>query len=125
MSMTVHSKEDLRLAYWLLLEYKKAGKGDSPKAGELKKTIRSYQHLPHSTEIIRDDGMDGYISLMQLPETLDDASKEDAVEWFENMCYIEPTYSAYDCTGRPFTSWYKVFRRRGHWFAYHSVAFDV
>ena len=125
MSMTIHSKEDLRLAYWLLLEYKKAGKGDCPKAGELKKTIRSYQHLPHSTEIIRDDGMDGYVSLMQLPEFLDDASKEEAVEWFEHECYIEPTYSAYDCTGRPFTSWYKVFRRRGHWFVYHSVAFDV
>lgn len=125
MSMTVRSKEDLRLAYWLLLEYKKEGKGDCPKAGELKKTIRSYLHLPHSTEIVRDNGIDGYTSLMQLPEFLDDASKEEAVEWFEHECYIEPTYSAYDCTGRPFTSRYKVFRRRGHWFAYHSVAFDV
>lgn len=24
-----------------------------------------------------------------------------------------------------FTNWYKLHRRCGHWFAYHSVSFDV
>ncbi len=123
--MIIRNKEDLRLAYELLNEWKEWGQGDSQKAMELKKRIRSYLHLPHSSRIVRDYGIDGYISLMQLPEFLDSESMEDVVEWFESECYIEPTYSAYDCTGRPFTNWYKVFRRLGHWFAYHSVSFDV
>lgn len=33
--------------------------------------------------------------------------------------------SPYDCTGQEFTNRYKLFRRRGHWFAYHSVSRDV
>ena len=123
--MIIRNKEDLRLAYELLNEWKEWGLGDGQKAMELKKRIRSYLHLPHSSRIIRDYGIDGYISLMQLPEFLDSESMEEVVEWFESECYIEPTYSAYDCTGRPFTNWYKVFRRLGHWFAYHSVSFDV
>ena len=123
--MIIRNKEDLRLAYELLNEWKEWGLGDGQKAMELKKRIRSYLHLPHSSRIIRDYGIDGYISLMQLPEFLDSESMEEVVEWFESECYIEPTYSAYDCTGRPFTNWYKVFRRLGHWFAYHSISFDV
>ena len=30
-----------------------------------------------------------------------------------------------DCTGQEFTNWFYLFRRRGHWFAYHSVSRDV
>lgn len=123
--MIIRNKEDLRFAYMLLSEYKKSVRKHNPKAGELKKCIRSYLHLPHCFRIVRDDGIDGYIKLMQLPEFLDSENKEEAIEWFERECYIEPVRSAYDCTGRPFTNWYKVFRRRGHWFAYHSVSFDV
>lgn len=123
--MNIRSSRDLRLAYELLTIFKGAGKANSEKAGELKKKIRSYHKLSVSSNIVRDNGIDGYVVLMQLPEILDRKGQEDAVEWFEKMCYIEPTYSAYDCTGRPFTNWYKVFRRRGHWFAYHSVGFDV
>lgn len=33
--------------------------------------------------------------------------------------------SLYDCTGQEFTNWFYLFRRRGHWFAYHSVSRDV
>lgn len=33
--------------------------------------------------------------------------------------------SPYDCTGQEFTNWFYLFRRRGHWFAYHSVSRDV
>ena len=123
--MIIRNNEDLRLAYELLSVYKKSGRGDCPKAEELKKRIRSYLHLPHCSRIIRDDGIDGYVKLIQLPEFLNSESKEEAIEWFERECYIEPVRSAYDCTGRPFTNWYKVFWRLGHWFAYHSVSFDV
>lgn len=123
--MIIRNDEDLRRAYMLLSTFKEGGKEGHPKVGELKKRIRSYLHLPHCSRVIRDDGIDGYVELMQLPEFLDSETKEEAAEWFEKECYIEPTRSAHDCTGKPFTNWYKVFRRRGHWFAYHSVGFDV
>lgn len=123
--MIIRNKYDLRLAYELLNEYKEFGWEDQQKTVDLKKKIRLYLRKSCSETIIRDHGIDGYIILLQLPEFLDDESMEDAIEWFKSECYIRPTYSAYDCTGRPFTNWYKVFRRLGHWFAYHSVAFDV
>lgn len=123
--MIIRNDEHLRLDYMLLSIFEEGSKEGHLKAVELKKRIRSYQHLPHCSRVIRDDGIDGYVELMQLPEFLDSESKEEATEWFEKECYIEPTRFAYDCTGKPFTNWYKVFRRRGRWFAYHSVGFDV
>mgnify|MGYP000367666834 CR=1 FL=1 len=33
--------------------------------------------------------------------------------------------TGYDCTGQEFTSWYRLFQRRGHWYAYHMVSRDV
>ena len=123
--MNIRCKADLRSAYELLYIFNEIGKGDCQKAIELKRQIRSYLHLPHNTKIILDNGIDGYVSLSQLPELLDDMSKEEAVEWFEHNCYIEPTYSVYDCTGQPFTIWFKVFQRQGHWVAFHCVGFDV
>lgn len=123
--MNIRCKDDLCLAYKLLSIFNEIGKRNCQKAIDIKRQIRSYLHRSHNTKIIRDDGIDGYVSLSQLPEFLDNTSKDEAVEWFKYNCYIEPTYSAYDCTGKPFTSWFKVFRRQEHWFVFHCVGFDV
>ena len=53
------------------------------------------------------------------------ANKVDAAEWFRENHYYEVYPTAYDCSGQRFTIWYKLHRRCGHWFAYHSVSFDV
>ena len=70
-------------------------------------------------------GIDGYIELVQLPNELDDLNEDDAAEWFRANRYYEFYPTAYDCSGQRFTNWYKLHRRCGHWFAYHSVSFDV
>lgn len=65
------------------------------------------------------------LELVQLPDELDKAHKADAADWFRGNCYLEAYNSPYDCTGQEFTNWFYLFRRRGHWFAYHSVSRDV
>lgn len=123
--MTIRNNDDLRLAYELLADCKSIWPGDHKRVEKLKKQIRSYFRKPCAVTVVRDYGVDGYVILFQLPEFLDNETQEDAIDWFCEECYIRPTCSAYDCTGKPFTNWFKVFRRRGHWFAYHSVLFDV
>ncbi len=39
--------------------------------------------------------------------------------------YIHGVNSQYDCTGCLFTEWFKVFRRRGRWYAYHCIGMDI
>ena len=123
--MNIRSSSDLRLAYELLTIFKDAGKAYSVKADEMKRQIRSYNSLQYSSRIVCDDGIDGYVELIQVPYCFDSFSKEEVENWFDDNCTYGPIHSAYDCTGRPFTSWFKVFRRQGHWFVYHSVGFDV
>lgn len=68
---------------------------------------------------------DGRLELVQLPDKLDEAHEMDATNWFLNHHYLKSYNSPYDCTGQEFTNWFYLFRRRGHWFAYHSVSRDV
>ncbi|MCD8382880.1 MAG: hypothetical protein LUC30_08215 [Clostridiales bacterium] len=65
--------------------------------------------------IVRDYGIDGFVSLIELPEYL--KSEEDE--------RIPSRYSPYDCSGAAFTQWYKIIKRRGRYFAYHSVGIDI
>lgn len=124
--MVIQSNRDLRLGYELLGILARGGKIANPKVAEVKRSIRAFTNRPEpKAKIVRDDGIDGYVSLQQLPEFTDGYTAEEVNEYFREAEEIEPTYSAYDCTGRPFTVWFKVFRRSGHWFAYHSVGFDV
>lgn len=93
---------------------------------DVKREIRAYNHRPApDSRIIEEHGINGYIELVRLPDELDDLNEDDAAEWFQANRYYEfrPTY--YDCSGQRFTNWYKLHRRCGHWFAYHSVSFDV
>lgn len=48
-----------------------------------------------------------------------------AKEAFMEYCYIPCPESIYDCTGEPFTSNYKIFRKSdGSWWCYHIVSYD-
>ena len=98
-----------------------AGTGTSPTS-----SAKSGSHRAASrSHIVRDDGIDGYVELVQLPEALDEAHKVVAADWFRANRYLEFLPTPYDCSGQKFTNWFKLFRRQGHWFAYHSVSIDV
>ena len=128
MISTIQSKDDLRMAYWLLNEYKElaAIRGWSEKAKqtviEVKKSIRAFLKRDPERRIIRGD-MDGFVELIEFPESI--KTEEQAISYFENEIFIPVYYSQYDCTGRPSTSGYKIFQRRGRFHVYHSVIFDV
>lgn len=95
-------------------------------AATVKREIRAYNNRPApASHIVKNDGIDGYVELVWLPEELDNANKDDAADWFRENRYLEFFPTPYDCSGQKFTSWYKLFRRHGHWFAYHSVCIDV
>ena len=73
--------------------------------------------------IVHDNGIDGYIELLQLPEEI--TTRETADEWLQYNKYMEYVPSAFDCTGQRFTSWYKLVERNGRWWAYHCISVDV
>lgn len=88
----------------------------------LKRAIREYTNRPSGgVWIVKDGGADGYTELREMPRF---DSPEEADEWFRRY-YLEARPSAYDCTGQRFTVWYKLFQRRGRWWAYHCVGVDV
>lgn len=73
--------------------------------------------------VVLDNGIDGYIELIQLPEKI--KTKEGADGWFRCNEYLEYIPSAYDCTGQKFTNWYKLVNRNGRWWVYHSISVDA
>lgn len=91
---------------------------------DTKRAIRLYTHreVDYDRRIIKDDGMDGFISLERLPADIRD--QEQAKEFFERFMTHHYRSSAYDCTGQAMTNWFKVFPRNGGFYAYHSVSFD-
>lgn len=123
MAITIKTKSDLKFAFYVLHTAEKLP-GNEKVVDDFKRAIRRYYHKPVSeTRIVKEYGIDGYITLLPLPEYL--KTIDGAREYFEDVEYIQPFPSAYDCTGRPFTSWYKVFQRGGRFWAYHAVSFDV
>lgn len=92
---------------------------------ELKKDIRDYfrQQKNDGRCIIRDDGIDGYIELVMLPEYLN--TKDSATAYFEEKEVFQCPNLPGGCTGQPFTCWYRIGCRQGKMWAYHRVAYDV
>lgn len=128
---TIRSQSLLEEAYCLLREIEKrkqAGRRDLDQYEiHIKEEIRRYNKAQQEGiigTIIKDYGIDGYVSLEKLPDQLNGSDIDDVNEWFEEHRAYPEIRSAYDCTGRPFTNWFKCFRRRGHWMAYHSVGYD-
>lgn len=94
-------------------------------ADRYKRYLREFYNRPidDTYRIIKGD-YDGFVSLEQLP--IDpEWSLVQARDWFKNNRYIPMFNSPYDCTGKPFTNDFKLFKRHGQWYAYHDVAFDV
>lgn len=126
--MYIRNKRELRIAYQNIELFKElmADMGGSQKASdfiiETKKAIRKYNKKTSDRRVISGD-IDGYVELIELPGFL--RSVADAEDYFENNERLARRYSAYDCTGDAFTSWYKIFIRRGRFMAYHSVGIDV
>ncbi len=128
--MKVRNKKDLRIAYELLLMVDSLEEVESKKLQEFKKNtkkeIRNFykkQEEEQKRKLVHDNGIDGYTVLYPLPDFLE--TLEEATQYFEEEEYIHPTYSIYDCTGKPFTSGYKIFYRHGAFNVYHKISFDV
>lgn len=132
----IKTNEDLRIAYNMLndlldlLNFSK----NKPSFNtaftewiikETKREIRDYLKRQESNEskIIKEYGINGYIVLVNLPNELN--TMEEAMDYFERNEKISCPNSIYDCTGYPFTSWYKIFKRRNRFMAYHRISFDV
>lgn len=127
----VRNDQEFRLAYEILnILSEKADSVDDPARLaqviiETKQAVRRYSHreVEYERRILKDDGMDGYISLERLPDDIRDLG--EANWFFERFMAREYRPSPYDCTGQAVTNWYKVFPRGGGFYAYHSVSFDV
>ena len=130
---SITDNERLRDAYALLMFMQSDIPASAEKraavknlAATIKREIRNYNNRPSPDVHIICADYDGRLELVQLPDELDEALKADAADWFRDNCYLEAyNNSPYDCTGQEFTNRYKLFRRRGHWFAYHSISRDV
>ena len=129
---SITDNERLRDAYALLMFIQSDIPASAEKraavknlAATIKREIRNYNNRPAPDVHIICADYDGRLELVQLPDELDKALKADAADWFRDNCYLEAYNSPYDCTGQEFTNRYKLFRRRGHWFAYHSISRDV
>lgn len=129
---SITDNERLRDAYALLMFIQSDIPASAEKraavknlAATIKREIRNYNNRPAPDVHIICADYDGRLELVQLPDELDKALKADAADWFRDNCYPEAYNSPYDCTGQEFTNRYKLFRRRGHWFAYHSISRDV
>ena len=130
--MIIRSKNDLKLAYETINDIKEMlPMAQRTEAAveyikSLKKDIRAFfkkeQSKPQQ-RLVKDNGIDGYIVLIQLPSFLN--NKEEARMYFEENEVLSCCPSIYDCTGQAFTSWYKIVERSGRLWAYHSVCFDV
>jgi len=103
---------------------------------QLKRNLREWTREPHGIEyvneyfdgavyhrIVKDNGFDGFVELVTLPSDID--NEPYANKFFHEYVYMDCPNSMYDCTGKAFTSWYKLFKRNGHFYAYHSVCMDV
>ncbi len=129
---SITDNERLRDAYSLLIFMQSDVPASAEKkaavknmAATIKREIRAYNNRPVPDVRIISADYNGRLELVQLPDELDKALKADAADWFRDNCYLEAYNSPYDCTGQEFTNRYKLFRRRGHWFAYHSISRDV
>lgn len=129
---SITDNERLRDAYALLIFMQSDVPASAEKraavknlAATIKREIRDYNNRPAQDVRIISADYDSRLELVQLPDKLDEAHEMDATNWFRGNCYLEAYNSPYDCTGQEFTNWFYLFRRRGHWFAYHLVSRDV
>lgn len=127
MAIEINSYRDVEFAISLInLIKEKCGYYDYvSKVEELKRNIRKfYKSFDESDTLVMCQESDGYVEKIEIPEKFT-KDKESMKKWFNEYIRIEPYYSAYDCTGRPFTGWYRFAKLHGQWYCYHKVDYDV
>ena len=131
----IQNKNQLRFKYETLLWLNKIKNENEDciidlAVNKIKKEIRDYYKKKEKERkewLIKDDGMDGYIVLIELPSEINSVkidSFELADEYFKAYEYRKCRPSMYDCTGQSFTNWYKIIKRNNKFYAYHSIGFD-
>lgn len=100
---------------------------------ELKRELRAWANRKTAVDVgygwmvdrrmVKDNGVDGFVELVSIPDVFD--TVEWAEKFFHDFLEMHCRPSQYDCTGQAFTNWYKLFRRNGQFYVYHSVGFDV
>lgn len=138
--MRIRNNDDLRTAWERLTMWNgfrgyamKTGLIDTAPADRqikmLKRSIREYnrqqdENMENRRIVKSNDDGSGYIELRRLPVSA--ISDAESVNEYFRACYVIPEFnSQYDCTGKPFTVWYKLFIRYDYWYAYHYIGFDV
>ena len=121
---SVTSPIDCKVAYSILRDADFMDHANPEKIAELKRKLRGYLSKPIKEErrCIYEDNYGYYVMLVRLPEFL--KSAEDAEEYFDEFERLEYIPSPYDCTGQHFTVGHKIFKRRGRFYVYHSIAVD-
>ena len=126
--LSIQNQEELRRAYSFLRMCQEPP--ETPRRAalvpELKKDIREYQrkhfmNKKRESRVVKGD-WDWAIVLEELGQF---DSKQEADDYFKREEFLECPNSQYDCTGKLFTAWYKIFQRRGLYYAYHMVRMDV
>ena len=73
---------------------------------------------------IKDFGDGSAIMLVPILEAYFNSPLDEVARIFENNYEMHCANSPYDCTGQPYTAWYKLVNRRGMWYAYHYIGID-
>ncbi len=128
----IRDSSDLRTAYRVLHDMQ----GLVPLPGreeaaqehirQLKKDIRMFlrhQEKREPRRVICDRGIDGYVELARLPDTL--PSEEEAAAYFEGREAVQCPDCPGRCTGLAYTCWYRIVCRQGRMWAYHGICYDV
>ena len=128
----IMNKADLRDAYeWLIETQKLKGRCANEKVRSdyelaYKNAIRTYHYRKANfsdRKCIKDRGIDGGIWLITVPDFI--RTDWGARQWFMENEYREYSPSPYDCTGQVSTNWWKLIKRNGKFYIYHSISVDV
>ena len=125
----IRNGKELRTAYeWIYLidQTSKAGWRNlalEELLREMKVMVRAYNKRVSDRHTVGGNDLDRVIFLIDCPN--DVTTREEAEEWFCATEKVDIQPSPYDCTGRWFTSWHKVFERHGKWMCYHCMCADV
>ena len=136
--MYITCKRELEAAYQLLHYYENQLKSNhNPEFNSIyekmilkyKKDIRTYYNRLSASDntylVYANETGDGYVEKVKLP-ILGNYTKKEVEELFEENYFIQCPNSPWDCTGRPFTSYFLVYKNSyGEWWAYHSISLDV
>ena len=129
----VYDKESAKLAYKAIKMFEQYKDNAAIKAmiDETKRNLRKWTNRYNRDadgclhRIVKEYGIDGFVELVSLPDDI--CNMREVEEYFRDNVYMECAPSMYDCTGKAFTGWYKLFMKHseGSFYAYHSVCMDV